>query len=58
VENILLSVKEFDELVAQGYNKIPMIKQAFADLETPLTLYLKLTQSSFSKDEPLGKNSF
>jgi len=54
----LLSVKEFDELVAQGYNKIPMIEQAFADLETPLTLYLKLTQSSFSKDEPLGKNSF
>ena len=54
----MLSVKEFDELVAQGYNKIPMIEQAFADLETPLTLYLKLTQSSFSKDEPLGKNSF
>ena len=26
----------------QGYNRIPLIAEAFADLETPLSLYLKL----------------
>jgi len=50
--------KEFDELVAKGYNRIPIIEQAFADLETPLTLYLKLTQSSLAVGEEVGKNSF
>ena len=54
----MLTIKEFDELVAQGYNRIPIIEQAFADLETPLTLYLKLTQSSFAFADEVGKNSF
>ena len=34
---------EFKSLSAQGYNRIPLIVEAFADLETPLSLYLKLT---------------
>ena len=33
---------EFKSLAAQGYNRIPLIAEAFADLETPLSLYLKL----------------
>jgi anthranilate synthase component 1 len=33
---------EFQSLAAQGYNRIPLISEAFADLETPLSLYLKL----------------
>jgi anthranilate synthase component I len=33
---------EFQHLSDQGYNRIPLIAQAFADLETPLSLYLKL----------------
>ena len=33
---------EFKALVAQGYNRIPLIAETFADLETPLSLYLKL----------------
>eukprot|EP01030_Chromulinospumella_sphaerica_P013962 gene13962-13750_t len=44
---------EFKSLAAQGYNRIPMIAEAFADLETPLTLYLKLAQATNG-----GKNSF
>jgi anthranilate synthase component 1 len=44
---------EFKSLAAQGYNRIPMIAEAFADLETPLTLYLKLAQSQQG-----GKNTF
>ncbi len=34
---------EFKALAAQGYNRIPLIAQALADLDTPLGLYLKLT---------------
>ena len=38
----MLTQDAFNGLVAQGYNRIPLIAQAFADLETPLSLYLKL----------------
>jgi len=33
---------EFKSLAAAGHNRIPLIAEAFADLETPLSLYLKL----------------
>jgi anthranilate synthase component 1 len=33
---------EFKSLASQGFNRIPLISEAFADLETPLSLYLKL----------------
>ncbi len=36
---------EFQSLHAQGYNRIPVMAQVFADLETPLSLYLKLAHS-------------
>jgi anthranilate synthase component I len=57
---------EFKSLAAQGYNRIPLMVEAFADLETPLSLYLKLacTQASGSLTNTgavgsaLGKNSF
>ena len=44
---------EFKSLANQGYNRIPLIAEAFADLETPLSLYLKLAQS-----QQTGKNTF
>lgn len=37
-----MTESEFQALQAQGYNRIPLSTQAFADLETPLSLYLKL----------------
>jgi anthranilate synthase component 1 len=37
---------EFKSLGAEGYNRIPLIAEAFADLETPLSLYLKLAGNS------------
>ncbi|MDD5324759.1 MAG: anthranilate synthase component I [Polaromonas sp.] len=49
----MISELEFKSLAAQGYNRIPLLAEAFADLETPLSLYLKL---AFSKDS--GKFSF
>jgi anthranilate synthase component 1 len=33
---------EFKSLAAAGYNRVALIVEAFADLETPLSLYLKL----------------
>jgi len=44
---------EFKSLADQGYNRIPLIAEAFADLETPLSLYLKLAQS-----QTRGVNTF
>jgi anthranilate synthase component 1 len=37
---------EFKSLAGQGFNRIPLIAEAFADLETPLSLYLKLAYAS------------
>jgi anthranilate synthase component 1 len=37
-----MTENEFNQLAQQGYNRIPVMAQAFADLETPLSLYLKL----------------
>jgi anthranilate synthase component 1 len=36
---------EFRSLALQGFNRIPLIAEAFADLETPLSLYLKLARA-------------
>ncbi len=36
---------EFQTLRGQGFNRIPLMAQAFADLETPLSLYLKLASA-------------
>ncbi len=39
---------EFNDLATQGYNRIPLIIETFADLDTPLSLYLKLANQPFS----------
>jgi anthranilate synthase component 1 len=44
---------EFKSLALQGFNRIPLIAEAFADLETPLSLYLKLAHARGG-----GKHSF
>jgi anthranilate synthase component 1 len=49
----VISELEFKSLSAQGYNRIPLLAEALADLETPLSLYLKL---AFHKDG--GQRSF
>ena len=41
---------EFKSLALQGYNRIPLIAEAFADLETPLSLYLKLAHEGSEAD--------
>ena len=39
---------EFNALAAQGYNRIPVTLETFADLDTPLSIYLKLANQPFS----------
>jgi anthranilate synthase component 1 len=39
---------EFNRLAAEGYNRIPVTLETFADLDTPLSIYLKLAASPYS----------
>ena len=55
----MISESEFQALASQGFNRIPLMAQAFADLETPLSLYLKLAHASDDLSAPdNGKYSF
>ena len=38
----MLSKAEFDRLAADGYNRIPVVREVLSDLDTPLSVYLKL----------------
>ena len=38
---------QFDALVLQGYNRIPVVCEVLADLDTPLSVYLKLVDGPF-----------
>ena len=43
-----ITESEFNALARQGYNRIPLVVETFADLDTPLSLYLKLANQPFS----------
>jgi anthranilate synthase component 1 len=43
-----ITEQEFQALAKQGYNRIPLAVETFADLDTPLSLYLKLANKPFS----------
>ena len=43
--SLIMTHEEFLRLAAEGYNRIPLMAEAFADLETPLSLYLKLAHA-------------
>jgi anthranilate synthase component 1 len=52
---------EFKSLAADGFNRIPLMAEAFADLETPLSLYLKLAggqKHSFLLESVVGGERF
>ncbi|MBA1147789.1 anthranilate synthase component I [Ectothiorhodospiraceae bacterium WFHF3C12] len=40
--------KQFEALASAGYNRIPVIREILADLDTPLSTYLKLAQGPYS----------
>ena len=57
----MITELEFKSLAADGFNRIPLMAEAFADLETPLSLYLKLAggrKHSFLLESVVGGERF
>ena len=44
----MMTKQEYQSQAAQGYNRIPLVQELLADLDTPLSLYLKLANRPFS----------
>ena len=44
----MLTEEQFNSLSKQDYNRIPMMREVLADLETPLSAYLKLANTPYS----------
>ncbi|OYD54970.1 anthranilate synthase component I [Thauera propionica] len=40
--------QEFNALASEGYNRIPVTLETFADLDTPLSIYLKLANEPYT----------
>ncbi|MBI3777939.1 MAG: anthranilate synthase component I [Gammaproteobacteria bacterium] len=43
-----LSKKDFDNYASRGFNRIPLMREVLADLDTPLSIYLKLARGPYS----------
>ncbi|HEY7759377.1 MAG TPA: anthranilate synthase component I [Burkholderiales bacterium] len=43
-----MTESEFRQFAAQGFNRIPLVLETFADLDTPLSVYLKLANRPWS----------
>jgi anthranilate synthase component 1 len=39
---------DFKRLAAQGFNRVPLVLETFADLDTPLSIYLKLANRPYT----------
>lgn len=44
----MISKQEYQQFVQAGFNRIPLVQELLADLDTPLSLYLKLANQPFS----------
>jgi anthranilate synthase component 1 len=44
----MMTETEFQSLAAQGYNRIPLVLETLADLDTPLSLYLTLAHQRYT----------
>ena len=38
----MITTQEFNDLAAAGHNRIPVVREVLSDLDTPLSVYLKL----------------
>ncbi|WP_028304855.1 anthranilate synthase component I [Oceanospirillum maris] len=43
-----MTPERFSQLAEQGYNRIPLVREVLADLDTPLSTYLKLADQPYS----------
>jgi len=44
----MITNEQFQALAAQGYNRIPVVREVSADLDTALSIYLKLADTPFT----------
>ena len=44
----VLTPEEFSSLASEGFNRIPVVREVLADLDTPLSVYLKLADGPYS----------
>ncbi|MBP8043577.1 MAG: anthranilate synthase component I, partial [Neisseria sp.] len=44
----MITLQQFQQQAAAGYNRIPLVQELLADLDTPLSLYLKLANRPYS----------
>ena len=44
----MIDPQTFDALAAAGYNRIPVVREVLSDLDTPLSVYLKLADGPYS----------
>ncbi len=56
----MTSKADFKALASQGFNRIPLVRVLQADLDTPLSLYLKLANkpNSFLLESVVGGERF
>lgn len=45
---MIMNQEKFEQLKSQGYNRIPFMREVLADLDTPLSTYLKLASGPYS----------
>jgi anthranilate synthase component 1 len=45
---VVLTQADFDRLAAEGYNRIPVAREVLSDLDTPLSVYLKLADGPYA----------
>ena len=45
---LVMTESEFGQFAAKGFNRIPLVLETFADLDTPLSVYLKLANRPWS----------
>ena len=43
-----MTAGQLRELAAQGFNRVPLVRQVLADLDTPLSAYRKLADGPYS----------
>ena len=62
---IMITLAEYQQQMTAGYTHIPLVQEVLADMDTPLSLYLKLANKPFSyllesvvNGERFGRYSF
>ena len=44
----MTTIVDFERFRDEGYNRIPLMREVLADLDTPVSIYLKLAQGRYS----------